>query len=107
VEGLFIVVINGRGESYDLASYSGGEKTKINIAISEGLASLQKIGFRILDEAIVALDTFSADSFCEIMKVSLSKNGQIIIISHLPQIKELFTSSVEIVKRDGISTIKS
>lgn len=105
IEGLFITIRNERGETFDFASYSGGEKLKITVAISEALASLQKVGFRILDELFVGLDEDSTESFATVLAQVQSRFSQMLCISHLRSIKDIFDSRVTVVKLQGKSTI--
>lgn len=105
-EGLFITIINDRNEELPFESYSGGEKIKITIAISESLASLMSsIGFRLMDENIVSLDNESTESFIEILTKLQDKFPQLLMISHLPEIKNLFDNHIIITKVNGISKI--
>jgi DNA repair exonuclease SbcCD ATPase subunit len=105
IEGLFINVHNPQGQSMEYGAFSGGEKVKVTVAIAEALAGLQKVGFRLLDEAIVGLDEESVLSFTQAMTKIQTKFPQMLVISHIPQIKELFEDRIEIVKRDGVSMI--
>lgn len=105
LEGLFITIINAQGEAFDLANYSGGEKMKINTAISEGLASLQKTGFRIFDENIVGLDSNTIENFVEVLVAIQSRFNQLLCISHLQQIKDVFQEKLTVVKQNGTSSI--
>ena len=107
LEGLFINIINEVGEQMDFNSYSGGERVKIVISISEALASLSKCNFRVLDEAIVALDEESVEQFIQAMVEIQKKVNQVICISHLSQIKELFENKIEVQKVNGNSIIKT
>ena len=105
-EGLFITVLNDRKEELPFDSYSGGEKVKITMAISEALASLMsQVGFRILDEAINALDSESTQSFVRVLVKLQEKFPQVITVSHLQEIKDLFEKRVTIIKANGISKI--
>lgn len=105
LEGLFITITNGQGESFDLASYSGGEKMKITSAISEGLASLQKIGFRVFDESVTGLDSSTVESFTEVLMQIQNRFPQVICISHLLPIKDLFDHKIMVAKQNGDSLI--
>jgi DNA repair exonuclease SbcCD ATPase subunit len=107
IEGLFVTVTNGQGETFDLANYSGGERNKINAAVSEGLASLQKIGFRILDESITGLDNSTIENFLEVLKGIETRFEQLICISHLQPVKDAFSKHVLVQKVNGTSTIKT
>lgn len=107
IEGLFLNIYNDRGEVYDYDSYSGGQRVKIHVAISEALASLQKVGFRIFDEAVVALDPQSSEDFMEVMEKLQAKFNQMICITHLQNIKDLFEKKVMIVRVNGESKVAS
>lgn len=105
-EGLFITVLNDRKEELPFASYSGGEKVKITIAISEALASLMnQIGFRIMDENIVSLDRESTEGFVVVLTKLQEKFSQLLVISHLQEVKDIFEKQVTIIKTNGISKI--
>jgi len=105
-EGLFLTVINDCGEEMSYQNYSGGEKNRITIAISEGLASLTSImGFRIMDEMIVGLNAEMIIDFVEILLKLQEKYPQVICISHIPEVKEVFEKVITITKVNGISKI--
>lgn len=105
VEGLFISIVNAQGEELDFGSYSGGEKMRIDAAIFEGLASLSKLRFRVYDESIVGLDEDTIENFTQVMFYLKERIQQMLCISHLGQIKELFEDRIEIVKINGTSKI--
>ena len=105
-EGLFITIINSEGQEMPYENYSGGEKIKIIVSISEALSSIQNnIGFRIMDENIISLDSESTQSFVEVLIKLQEKFPQLLIISHLSDIKEIFEDKIEIKKTNGISKI--
>jgi DNA repair exonuclease SbcCD ATPase subunit len=105
IEGLFITIINESGYELNYDNYSGSEKLRITYAIFEGLASLQNIGFRIIDELVQGMDPEIEAKFAEIILQLKEDVGQIICVSHLQTIKDLFEEKVEIVKIDGVSKI--
>lgn len=104
-EGLFIEIYNELGEKFDFDAFSGGEKVKISAAIFEALASIQNFGFRVLDESIISLDEDSTEKFVEVMESLQQTVNQIICISHIRQIKELYQDKITINKINGISKI--
>lgn len=106
VEGLFITIRNEAGEEFSFDSYSGGEKLKITVAISEALATLQNIGFRILDELFVGLDADSTDSFANVLGQIQGRFSQMLCISHLQQIKDVFEKRIVIRKLDNVSRVE-
>jgi len=106
VEGLFINIYNERGDQFDFDSYSGGERLKIVVAISEALAEIQKAKFRVLDELFVGLDEESIENFAGVINVLQQKFNQLICISHLNNIKDMFDERIDIIKIDGTSQIK-
>lgn len=105
IEGLFITILNEMGEEMPFENYSGGEKLKISVAISESLATLQKVGFRLFDESIYALDENSLESFTLIMGELLTNFSQVVMISHLQDIKDLFERVITVKKHNNISSI--
>lgn len=105
-EGLFITVLNDLNEELPFSSFSGGEKVKITVAISEALASLMSgVGFRIMDENIVSLDKESTEGFVSILTKLQNSFPQLLIISHLQEVKDIFEKSITVTKVNGISQI--
>lgn len=105
-EGLFIIVRNPEGVELPLENLSGGETVKVSIAISESLASLQnQIGFRIMDENVISLDKESTEVFVEVLTKLQDKFSQLLIISHLSEVKDIFYDKIKVVKTNGISQI--
>ena len=105
-EGLFITVLNEAGEEMSFDNYSGGERIKITIAISEALASLMVgVGFRIMDENIVSLDNDSTQSFVRVLFILQEKFPQLLVVSHIQEIKDMFQTKIDIIKTNGISKI--
>ncbi len=105
LEGLFISIFNENGEEFDFDNYSGGEKLKIVVAISEALSEVQNVGFRVLDELFIGLDEESTENFAEVMETLQEKFKQIVCISHLRNIKDMFDKKIIIRKTNGSSVI--
>jgi len=103
-DGLYITIYNDQGESFDYYSYSGGEKLKITVAISEALASIQRVGFRVLDELFIGLDEDSTEQFIDVMNKIQSKYSQIFCITHLRNIQDMFSERIMVTKSNGVST---
>lgn len=106
VEGLYLTIFNESGEEFDFSSYSGGQKLKITVAISEALASLQKCGFRIMDETFTALDEESTDEFVEVMEKLQAQFKQILCITHLRNVKDLFDKKVTVTRINSLSVVE-
>lgn len=105
-EGLFITIVNDMGEEMSYENYSGGEKLKIIVAITEALATLQKCGFRIYDETFSALDENSLESFVQVLNTLLERFSQVICISHLQEIKSSFDDKITVTKHNGSSHVE-
>jgi len=105
LEGLFITIVNEEGEELDYNNYSGGEKLKIEVAITEALAELQKASFRILDELFIGLDDESIENFSTVLSSLQGRFNQLICISHLRTIKDMFHEVITVVKPYGTSKI--
>lgn len=106
VEGLFISILNEAGEEFDFDNYSGSEKLRIMYAISEGLASIQKFGFRILDETLHGFDKDVEDKFTRIIFRLQQKVAQFVCVSHITSIKELFSEKIIVKKANGNSVVE-
>ena len=105
-EGLFITILNDLNEELPLSNLSGGEGVKVSMAISEALASLANfVGFRVLDECVTSLDAESTESFVEVLLKLQEKFPQVLCISHIPEVKEVFEKKINIIKTNGISKI--
>jgi len=106
-EGLFIIVRNDVGEELPISNLSGGETVKVSMAISEALAGLMNIvGFRVLDECVNALDSESTESFVSVI-LKLQKNfPQVFVISHLNEVKDIFSSKLRVRKVNGVSRLE-
>jgi DNA repair exonuclease SbcCD ATPase subunit len=105
IEGLFISILNERDEEFDFDGYSGGERLKVTVAISEALAEMQKSEFRVLDELFIGLDEESTERFAEIMVELNDRFEQLICISHLRSIKDMMPEKVYVIKKNGISKL--
>jgi len=106
IEGLYLFVANEMGQEMEFNNYSGGEKIRITIAVSEALASLHKsIGFRIMDEAIFGLSQEMVQDFTSVLAGLQVKYPQILCVSHLPEVKSMFEKVTMITKHNGISKI--
>lgn len=106
VEGLYLFIANENGEEMDLANYSGGEKLRVGVSVTEGLASLTKsVGFRLMDEAIFGLSPEMIQDFSMVLSKLQMKYPQILAISHLQEIKDLFEQQIRVVKRNSVSSI--
>jgi DNA repair exonuclease SbcCD ATPase subunit len=104
-EGLFITIINDMGEEMPFESYSGGERLKIIVSITEALATLQRCGFRLYDETWVGLDENSLESFAKVLDNLLERFPQVICVSHLQEIKAAFEHKLFVTKHNGISRL--
>ena len=105
VEGFYINVINGEGNEFSFDNYSGGEKNRINYAIFEGLASLQRCGFRIYDESVSNLNDEVVEEFADTL-LNLNTERQVLAISHIDVVKNRFANKMTVTKRAGVSELK-
>lgn len=95
----------------DYSTYSGGEKTIINLclrlSLSTILSSRNKVHFDsiFLDEAISALDEENRENFLKLIKILSNKFSQIYIISHLSELKDIFDHSIKVIKSSNGSKV--
>ena len=74
---------------------------KIAVAVSEALASIQKVGFRLFDETFLGLDENSTEGFAKVLESFQAGFNQVLCISHLPKIKDAFDKKFVIIKRSA------
>ncbi len=105
-ETLDIIVSDGLG-ARDFVGYSGGEAARVALAIRLALAKVisrragKKIGLIMIDE-ISDLDAAGADAFAQTINRISPDYQQIMVVTHLPNLKDQFANSITIVKdRDG------
>lgn len=95
--GLEIMVIEEGRDPKDLGMYSGGETVRIVFSIILGLSQLlsmrsgKKHETLIIDEKIAKLDKRGIEQFAEIINKISSWYNQIFIITHIDDLKEMFT----------------
>lgn len=104
------VTYNGDVMSYN--ALSSGEKRRVDVAISLALQDMviQRYGADVnllaYDELFESLDATGADNVVELLKSRIEKVGTIIVVSHNEDLKPLFDNSLEVIKKDGVSTLK-
>ena len=102
-ETLAIMVSDINGER-DISLYSGGETVRIYLAVRLALAKLlylksgQKLGLLIIDE-IADLDDAGLLAFVELLKRIEPEFEQILLVSHLPELKSSFENAL-VLSRD-------
>ena len=99
IDDCYFVISTNVGEKmrplYDVAS--GGELSRIMLAIKSCMASEDNIGTLVFDEIDVGISGRAAQKVAEKMAV-ISRSHQVISITHLPQIAAMADSHFEIEK---------
>jgi DNA repair exonuclease SbcCD ATPase subunit len=100
---------DGKERSY--ASFSGGEKQRVNLATSFALADIllergsNSINILFLDEVFSrGLDAEGASRMVELLEV-VKENKNIFVIDHTEYVKSIIDNIIKIEKRNGISEI--
>ena len=96
------------GSAYN--ELSTGEKKRVNLAISLSLQDYvlsknPEINLNVFDEIFDGLDE---DGIMQVMKLLKERNkniGTILVISHNQALRDMFTNSITIKKKDGISYV--
>jgi len=100
IETLDIWVSTSSGYERIYETYSGGQKLRIDLALSLGLAALSasktgsKIEFCILDEIWGSQDSEHRDLLVESLKAISSRFKQILVISHIPEVQAAFDQQI-------------
>ncbi len=96
--------------SYEL--YSGGEAFKVNFAIRIALSRLlaRRAGARletlIIDEGFGSQDENSRDKLVKSIKAIQSDFAKILVITHIPDVREMFPVQIQVTKESGISSLQ-
>lgn len=100
IDDCYFVISTNVGEKmrplYDVAS--GGELSRIMLAIKSCMASEDNIGTLVFDEIDVGISGRAAQKVAEKMAV-ISRSHQVISITHLPQIAAMADEHFEIAKK--------
>lgn len=97
-------------ERVDYASYSGGEKRRISLAVDMALSDLmsdyykQKFSIVVHDEQDFYMDESGRESYLNLLK-ELSKEKGVYVVAHDVQFKAKFDKTIKIVKQDRVSRI--
>ena len=104
--------IKNRGQDLSYNSLSGGEKLRANFAfrIGNGIRCSHVKGcdldFLLIDE-IADLDTDGIEDFVQIVKELSKIFKHIVVISHIPEIKEYFNHQIIVSQKNNTSKIQS
>jgi len=96
--------------NYEL--YSGGEAFKVNFALRIALSRLlaRRAGARletlIIDEGFGSQDENSRDKLVKSIKAIQSDFAKILVITHIPDVREMFPVQIQVTKESGISSLQ-
>lgn len=111
LDGKKVELLAGEGQLRPIRSLSGGEQTKaslaLRLALSQTLFDMTgcKFDCMVIDEPEY-LDAHGVSQFISAVSRLRSIFPQIFVISHIPEIKSAFPQTIEITKRNGVSTAK-
>ncbi len=96
--------------NYEL--YSGGEAFKVNFALRIALSRLlaRRAGARletlIIDEGFGSQDENSREKLVKSIKAIQSDFAKILVITHIPDVREMFPVQIQVTKESGISSLQ-
>jgi len=105
-----IVYDNGSERAYE--SYSGGERTMINLAMRLALSRIVssqhgiKIQSLFLDEVLASLDEVNREDAIRIIAYLSKSFDQVYVISHVDVIKDIIPSNILITRHEDHSTVE-
>jgi DNA repair exonuclease SbcCD ATPase subunit len=106
----FECVVCTEGEKVLYRTYSGGEKTRISLAVDMSLSCLMAdyygstFNFVVFDEQDLYLDDQGRDYYLELLK-ELARDRRVFVVSHDSELKAKFDDVITIQKKDRISRI--
>lgn len=103
------ITAQNAGDNYK--DLSTGEKRRVDLAISLSLQDylLSKVpntNFNVFDEVFDGLDGNGMENVMKILQERAKHVGTILVISHSPELKEMFENTITVEKIDGISKVK-
>lgn len=107
----FDVEIMNRHGGLDYKANSGGEKKRIDLAISFALQDLllsksnMRTNIALYDECFEALDMIGCENVIEVLREKQEQVGTIFVITHNETLKNLFDNVVTVEKVEGTSHI--
>lgn len=103
IETLDIIITDELGSrNYEL--FSGGEAFRINFAIRVALSKLlsfragARLRFLVIDEGFGTLDTAGRDDIVAAINGIRSDFAKVLIVTHIPEIKDIFQTNIEVKK---------
>ena len=99
------------GQEISVGSLSGGEMKALSLCVDFAILDVLESQFGInlnpiiLDEPYDGLDSIGRELVTDLLS-TLSSNRQIIVIDHASEIKTMFSSTIRVEKRNGVSSVK-
>lgn len=106
----FDCVIHKDGEKVDYASYSGGEKRRISLAVDMALSDIMsdyhgsKFNLVVFDEQDSYLDDQGRKQYLNLLR-TLGKDKNVFVVAHDNQFKGYFDNTITVEKFGGISRL--
>ena len=106
-----VEVVNSNGDD-DYQGSSNGEKRRIDIAINMALQDLvssrsnKRIDLIVYDEVYEGLDEIGCYKVMELLQEKAKIFGTVIVITHNEWLKQLFTKTLTVTKRDGRTVVE-
>lgn len=108
----FDIVVDNKHGGASYKALSGGEKRKVDIAVSLAFNRLVRnmtsnaLNFIFLDEVFESLDSASSEKVLDLLMAFADSVDNIFVVSHNDSIKDLFANVITVVKENGVATIK-
>jgi exonuclease SbcC len=96
--------------SYEL--YSGGEAFKVNFSLRIALSRLlarrsgAKLETLIIDEGFGSQDDASRDRLVKAIRLVQADFSRVLVITHIADVREMFPVQIQVVKNNGVSSLK-
>lgn len=101
------VVITAPDYEQRSESLSGGEETRVALAIGFALAARIGASSFLAADELPYLDDLGEEAVVELLKAAVARGmfTKILVVSHSPNVRDAFDQVVEIEKQDGVSRI--
>lgn len=105
------IIVTDNGNERPLENYSGAEEQTVNFAVRRALSKLLSemhginIKFLCIDEAILGFSQGLESSILRVLQTMQSEFNQILMISHIQSVKDIFQNQIFISKENGVSLV--
>lgn len=108
----FSIVSEYRHGSDSYKGASTGERARVDLIVSLALGDLaqfrtaKQLPWRFLDEPFESIDRAGTEAIVRLLNDQKARYKTVFVVTHRPDFSDLFTQTITVVKKDGITSLK-